>query len=255
MKARSLHRRLAPAIVVPLLFTVVSGMAFRVGRIWFGLSADFGGWMMALHEGRYLGERLVPFYVLGVGLALLAMIGSGLSLLRRRRLRSWHAWLAPVLAAPLLVSAVTGISFRLGKAWFDIPTPAARWLLRLHQGSYLGKDLRVVVRATARPGRAGAAGHRAGDDEPVAAALRGPWGVRGRAGVKPCRLTPSYASNWTVVGQPTCRTQRKRAVRLVLKVLAERRLVVRRFPYAVYFREVGDEIVVLTIHGRQNLQR
>lgn len=34
-----------------------------------------------------------------------------------------------------------------------------------------------------------------------------------------------------------------------------RRLVVRRFPYAVYFREVGDEIVVLTIHGRQNLQR
>ena len=76
MKARSLHRRLAPAIVVPLLFTVVSGMAFRVGRSWFGLSADFGGWMMALHEGRYLGERLVPFYVLGVGLALLAMIAS-----------------------------------------------------------------------------------------------------------------------------------------------------------------------------------
>jgi hypothetical protein len=144
MKPRSLHRRLAPAIVVPLLLTVVSGMAFRVGRSWFGLSADFGGWMMALHEGRYLGERLVPFYVLFVGLALLAMIGSGLSLLRRRRLRSWHAWLAPLLAAPLLVSAVTGISFRLGKAWFDIPTPVARWLLRLHQGSYLGKDLRVV---------------------------------------------------------------------------------------------------------------
>ena len=144
MKARSLHRRLAPAIVVPLLITVVSGMAFRVGRSWFGLSADFGGWMMALHEGRYLGERLVPFYVLFVGLALLAMIGSGLSLLRRRRLRSWHAWLAPVLAAPLLVSAVTGISFRLGKAWFDIPTPVARFLLRLHQGRYLGKDLRVV---------------------------------------------------------------------------------------------------------------
>ncbi len=144
MKPRSLHRRLAPAIVVPLLLTVVSGMAFRVGRSWFGLSADFGGWMMALHEGRYLGKQLVPFYVLFVGLALLAMIGSGLSLLRRRRLRSWHAWLAPLLAAPLLVSAVTGISFRLGKAWFDIPTPVARWLLRLHQGSYLGKDLRVV---------------------------------------------------------------------------------------------------------------
>ena len=53
-------------------------------------------------------------------------------------------YLQPRLFAPLLVSAVTGIGFRLGKAWFDIPTPVARWLLRLHQGSYLGKDLRVV---------------------------------------------------------------------------------------------------------------
>jgi hypothetical protein len=64
---------------------------------------------MALHEGRHLGEPLVPLCVLSLGLALLAMIGSGLSLLRRPRLRSWHAW-----------------------------------LLQLHQGSYLGKDLRVV---------------------------------------------------------------------------------------------------------------
>ena len=36
---------------------------------------------------------------------------------------------------------------------------------------------------------------------------------------------------------------------------AVRRLVVRRFPYAVYFREVGDEIVVLAIHGRQDPKR
>ena len=34
-----------------------------------------------------------------------------------------------------------------------------------------------------------------------------------------------------------------------------RRLVVRRFPYAVYFREVGDELVVLAIHGRQDPRR
>jgi hypothetical protein len=34
-----------------------------------------------------------------------------------------------------------------------------------------------------------------------------------------------------------------------------RRLVVRRFPYAVYFREVGDELLVLAIHGRQDPRR
>ena len=36
---------------------------------------------------------------------------------------------------------------------------------------------------------------------------------------------------------------------------AVRRLVVRRFPYAVYFREAGDEILVLAIHGRQDPRR
>ena len=31
-----------------------------------------------------------------------------------------------------------------------------------------------------------------------------------------------------------------------------RRLVVRRFPYAIYFREAGDAIVVVAVHGRQD---
>ena len=34
-----------------------------------------------------------------------------------------------------------------------------------------------------------------------------------------------------------------------------RRLVVRQFPYAVYFREDGDEILVLAVHGRQDPRR
>ncbi len=33
------------------------------------------------------------------------------------------------------------------------------------------------------------------------------------------------------------------------------RLVVRQFPYAVYFRELGDEILVLAVHGRQDPRR
>jgi plasmid stabilization system protein ParE len=34
-----------------------------------------------------------------------------------------------------------------------------------------------------------------------------------------------------------------------------RRLVVRQFPYAVYFREEGDELLVLAVHGRQDPRR
>ena len=34
-----------------------------------------------------------------------------------------------------------------------------------------------------------------------------------------------------------------------------RRAVLPRFPYAVYFREAGEVIVVLAVHGRQHPRR
>ena len=34
-----------------------------------------------------------------------------------------------------------------------------------------------------------------------------------------------------------------------------RRLVLSRFPYAVYFREQGTEILVIALHGRQDPRR
>jgi plasmid stabilization system protein ParE len=34
-----------------------------------------------------------------------------------------------------------------------------------------------------------------------------------------------------------------------------RRLVLRQFPYAVYFREEGPEILVIALHGRQDPRR
>ena len=34
-----------------------------------------------------------------------------------------------------------------------------------------------------------------------------------------------------------------------------RRAVLRRFPYAVYFRPTGDTVVVLAVHGRQHPER
>ena len=33
------------------------------------------------------------------------------------------------------------------------------------------------------------------------------------------------------------------------------RAILERFPYAVYFRVAGDDIVVLAVHGRQNPRR
>jgi plasmid stabilization system protein ParE len=34
-----------------------------------------------------------------------------------------------------------------------------------------------------------------------------------------------------------------------------RRAILSRFPYAVYFRAAGDDVVVLAVHGRQHPRR
>jgi plasmid stabilization system protein ParE len=35
----------------------------------------------------------------------------------------------------------------------------------------------------------------------------------------------------------------------------KRRAVLQRFPYAIYFRVTGDDVVVLAVHGRQHPAR
>lgn len=46
---------------------------------------------------------------------------------------------------PLFVSAITGIAYRLGRAWFALSSQQASILLRIHQGSYLGNFKAVYV--------------------------------------------------------------------------------------------------------------
>ena len=157
MDLRRLHRKLAPVIFIPLLLSAFSGIAFRIGRSWFGLSDTFGDFMMVIHEGRFLGKPLIPVYVLLVGVGLVVMVATGFSMIKKRRrhgqseskparlnARLLHGFLAPVFFLPLLVSASTGIIFRLGKAWFGLSAEQAEFFMSIHQGSYLGKDLRAL---------------------------------------------------------------------------------------------------------------
>jgi uncharacterized iron-regulated membrane protein len=157
MDLRRFHRKLAPVIIFPLLLSAFSGIAYRIGRSWFGLSDNFGDFMMVIHEGRFLGKPLVPVYVLLVGVGLIAMVATGVSMIKKRRKQSQsesksvklnarllHGFLTPVFFLPLLVSASTGIIYRLGKAWFGLSAEQAKFFLNIHQASYLGKDLRAL---------------------------------------------------------------------------------------------------------------
>ncbi len=146
-----LHRYLAIPLVLPLLLISTTGIAYRLGRSWFGLGDSFGDWMMAIHEGRFLGKSWVPFYVASVGLGLLMLVGTGAALwyrLQRRwpaklpQERKVHRLLAPLLLLPLVISASTGVAYCLSTTWLGFSRREVRFLLFLHQGSYLGPALR-----------------------------------------------------------------------------------------------------------------
>ena len=152
MNFRKLHRKVAPIIFLPLLLSALTGIAYRLGRSWFNIPSTAANFLMTLHEGRFLGQPLVPVYVLLVGLGLLGMIVTGLSIIRRKALptkvkrdRRWlHRLLAPIVFLPLMASAITGIGYRLGKAWFGLSNDKAAILLQIHQGSYLGQTLKPL---------------------------------------------------------------------------------------------------------------
>jgi len=147
------HRLIALIFALPLLVSVLTGLTYRVGRYWFGMSNETGAIVRGIHEGKYLGEMLVPVYVLVIGLGSLTLLITGMTMLSRPlpplppsdRLTQVkrHRWLAAIVALPLLVTTLSGVGFRLTQSWLGWSKPEAKWLLDLHQGSWLGSDLRA----------------------------------------------------------------------------------------------------------------
>ncbi len=82
---RQWHAFLAPIVLLPLFVTVVTGIAYRLGKSWFGLSKEQVHFLMVIHEGEYLGHFFEPIYVLLNGLGLLWMLVTGTIIL----LSSW----------------------------------------------------------------------------------------------------------------------------------------------------------------------
>ncbi len=78
---RNLHRAIAPIIILPLMITILTGVSYRLGKSWFGLSRDQVHWLMVVHEGEYLGSWLEPVYVLLNGLGALFMLSTGIGIL------------------------------------------------------------------------------------------------------------------------------------------------------------------------------
>lgn len=92
-RLRRLHADLAPLVLLPLLLTVSTGLAYRLLRDWGGLGREQTHVLMVLHEGEWLRQWLGPagetLYVLLNALGLLLMLATGASLVWQRLRRQW----------------------------------------------------------------------------------------------------------------------------------------------------------------------
>lgn len=154
---RKLHRTIAPIIFLPLIISALTGTIFVVGETFLEESEEFEDIILGIHQGEFLGKPLVPVYILLVGLGLIGIIVTGIIMFNQKRNnrlgnlihgkinpRSIHGFLAPILFAPLLVSAITGIGYRIGRAWFNLPKEKVEILMDIHQGSYFGSFLQMI---------------------------------------------------------------------------------------------------------------
>jgi hypothetical protein len=87
-RLRQAHVTFAPLVVLPLLVTVVTGLAYRLLRDWGGIDRDRAHLLMVLHEGewltRWFGGNGETMYVVLNGLGLLWMLATGAVLLVQR---------------------------------------------------------------------------------------------------------------------------------------------------------------------------
>jgi hypothetical protein len=144
---RKLHRTLSPYLFALVAVSAVTGVAFRAGKKWFGMDGQTGQSVMEWHTGEWLGPALSPFYVLLTGAALLFLVVTGAAMLWQRAgkgsTRTWHRVLGGVLLLPLAATALTGMLYETGQAWFGISEETARLLMTIHEGAWLGRGLKV----------------------------------------------------------------------------------------------------------------
>ena len=61
------------------------------------------------------------------------------------RLRELHRSMAPLVLAPLLVTVMSGVSYRLARDWFGATSDQVHWLMVVHEGEWLGETLEPIV--------------------------------------------------------------------------------------------------------------
>lgn len=147
-RLRIIHRKLAPWLLPFLFLSAISGITYRVGRSWFDFTEETGGVVLIFHTGEWFGMHGSVVYVILLGLGLLFLVISGLWMWKtsqspKNKTKKSHRIIAVMLSLPLIITAVTGIAYQVGGKWLHADEKTLKLIMNLHQGSWLGPDLRL----------------------------------------------------------------------------------------------------------------
>jgi hypothetical protein len=70
---------------------------------------------------------------------------EALANLEKMNFRSFHRQVAPWIGIALVLSAITGMAFRLGRSWFNINSNWSGFFLSLHSWGWLGDRFSLVA--------------------------------------------------------------------------------------------------------------
>ena len=140
------YSNIARILFIPLLITAITGIFLGLSDRFRVFPTAVANVLMVVHQGEFLGRKLVPFYVLLMGLGvfvigLITLIDSRDNLISRRTRRNRigiYKMLALVLVVPLAICVETGVAYRLGTDWLKMPPQQTGILLSLHTGATFG---------------------------------------------------------------------------------------------------------------------
>ncbi|MGL6338528.1 MAG: GGDEF domain-containing protein [Waterburya sp.] len=149
---RKLNLQIAPILLFPLLMTSLTGIVLGLGNRFGILPTVIINALLVIHQGRFLGAKIAPFYVLLLGLGVL-VISLNILLKVRDILASKRAKplvvniykiAALILIFPLGVCVETGVAYRLGTDWLGMTNQQTAIFESMHSGEPLVMVLGIL---------------------------------------------------------------------------------------------------------------
>ncbi len=154
------HACLGAIFLIPAILTALTGVTYRFARNVLQVEKDQVKWLMRLHQGEFL-EGFSVVYTAFNAMGMLFLILSGWRMMRQRFWRADFKWERPktwralhqqcssLVLFFLLVTPLTGASYRFLRNVCKAEKEHVRWLMAIHEGNYFTNSSVIYTALTA----------------------------------------------------------------------------------------------------------